>query len=145
MYRNFYSYNDMPQLAHPPQKHTEIIEKKNEKQEKNSNPFSDVIKNLKNDDLIPIIVILFILNPSSDIFSFFNYIQIFCRLSMIQVNLIDYLFMLCYNITEIVIFRAIIALPVLIKERGNENYSLHRIILSHQRLTSGCYRASGAY
>lgn len=66
MYRNFYSYNDMPQLAHPPQKHTEIIEKKNEKQEKNSNPFSDVIKNLKNDDLILIIVILLLLYDGCD-------------------------------------------------------------------------------
>ena len=63
MYRNFYSYNDMPQIAQPPQKHPQIAEKKTEK---NPNPFSDVLKNLKNDDIILIIVILLLLFDGCD-------------------------------------------------------------------------------
>ena len=66
MYRNFYSYNDMPQIAHPPQKHTEVIAKNYEKQEKNSNPFSDIYKNLKNDDIILMVVILLLLFDGCD-------------------------------------------------------------------------------
>ena len=66
MYRNFYSYNDMPQIAHPPQKHAQLPEKKYEKQEKTSNSLSDLFKNLKNDDLILIIVILLLLFDGCD-------------------------------------------------------------------------------